>query len=179
MYRTIKFKGKSKAKEDDGRYKWIYGNLVVNAQEKGAKYYIDDHGHIYEVFEDTIGQFTGLYDKDGDEIYEGDLLTLTIPDGSNRIFKVVWGQEKREYKALDGFDDSNTWPVEVNGWCFEWEREYNKYHLLPSVIDGVPDYKKMKIIGNAGDSQGWYHKRYEEQVAKEHDELMKLIGDGK
>lgn len=66
MNREIKFRGK---RIDNGE--WVYGYL---ADED----YINDINSIdlssIEVDRDTIGQFTGLFDKNGKEIYEGDIL---------------------------------------------------------------------------------------------------------
>ncbi|MFK2514390.1 YopX family protein [Bacteroides fragilis] len=66
MNREIKFRGK---RIDNGE--WVYGYL---ADED----YINDINSIdlssIEVDRGTIGQFTGLFDKNGKEIYEGDIL---------------------------------------------------------------------------------------------------------
>lgn len=68
MNRDIKFRGK---RIEDGQ--WIYGYL---ADED----YINNINEVAmpceEVVKSSIGQFTGLYDKNGNEIYEGDVICV-------------------------------------------------------------------------------------------------------
>ena len=135
MNREIKFRGKSL---NTGL--WSYGDLRQDNVRKKA--YIE-----YEVDPETVGQYTGLKDKNGTEIYEGDILRLTIPDGSTRHFVVEWATEDRKLMPLSGFEhDGND--IRISGWCFNWDG----YRLYPTVIDGKPDNEVMEIVGNIYDN---------------------------
>ena len=112
--REIKFRGK---RLDNGN--WVYGDL--RQENSGRKVImtnlntwgdnaddIEPYGEDVYVNTESVGQFTGLHDNKGNEIYEGDILQLdyitTI--GKHRIgisCEVKWCSQEGRWVGFDGF----------------------------------------------------------------------------
>jgi hypothetical protein len=82
--RTIKFRGK------DVYGKWLYGSLCVHSDQTAS---IQSDGLWRAVETDTVGQFTGVPDVDGKNIFEGDILLSKY----GHPYSVYWDSHKLRF----------------------------------------------------------------------------------
>lgn len=107
---------------------WAYGNLSVKPNEC---YIItpDDTpiGQYGQVIAETVGQCTGLKDKNGKLIFEGDILLFTNDDGEKTPYKVCWSEKYAGYTIItnDGATDTMDY----------WDKWIEYYEILGNIHD--------------------------------------------
>lgn len=74
--REIKFRAKEMG------HHWVYGDLVRDGNFDSTSIRCKN-GVYANVDYTTVGQFTGLYDKHGEEIYEGDIIRSFDSSGNS------------------------------------------------------------------------------------------------
>ena len=108
--REILFRGK-----DPESGEWHYGYYIKrNDGDRGALILEDYYLESYEIVKpETIGQYTGLTDKNGAKIFDGDILEGDLEDrldpGAKWRSIVVWGTfgwmcKGRQTLPMDEFD---------------------------------------------------------------------------
>jgi uncharacterized phage protein (TIGR01671 family) len=134
MSREILFKAKN---VDTG--KWVEGDLVRSYLKIGNACITDfAKGIVYGVDNDTICQYTGLTDKNGNKIWENDVV------------------KKHFYTDYDAYANSEEYTGKVEyldfAWCITFEE--NKHKCVYPIFMAVEfkDAEYYEVIGNIFDN---------------------------
>lgn len=130
MNREIKFRGRQLSTG-----KFIYGDLVHDNVDGFYVYPMDCNGLFRDnrVVPETVGQYTGLHDKNGKEIYEGDIVTI------------MRTPEKRQKSVLTRHI------VTCHNVC-DWVFESLANEVLGLVMANHFDAYRLEVIGNIFDT---------------------------
>lgn len=126
--REILFRGKSPVTKE-----WVYGDLFQHGEQR----FVMTGGHNIEVVPESVGQYTGLTDKNGVKIFEGDIVKGTAYS-AKFVGIIVWIDE------IGGFGVRYRKRQEATAW--------ENSSILKCASKGRTDEFTAEIIGNIYDN---------------------------
>ena len=148
--REILFRGQTRRKNEWAKMpssNWVYGGIFVPEDNLNFAIIIAQQENAVEkhsVYGDTVGQYTGLTDKNGVRIFEGDILR-----GFEYPFRSNNNGEFNYFAEIVWFDDSSAFGI----YTFK-----NPKSNVSGILEGDTDYlkyfnvDKWEVIGNIHDN---------------------------
>lgn len=139
MNREILFRGK---RIDNGE--WFEGSYWLSRSAvRETTHITDGYGNLFCVIPETVGQFTGLTDKNGVKIFEGDIVTVENPNISDD-----------EYGIVKFDDDSAMFIVEFDTFTVDFGNNIdgNQCEIIGNIFDnseflkGEDENEKIKTV---------------------------------
>jgi uncharacterized phage protein (TIGR01671 family) len=171
--REYRFRGK---RIDTGE--WVFGYFSMN--DENGKCYITNQtkaggAHPWQVIPETVGQFTNCYDKNGKEIWEGDVIQYQRiktwgfhcaggehKDDTPQTFKGVVSFDNGAFRITENFEYPGV--KNLSNICTRWKEEFKKCVLDHQEIHrerfGGYDnafYEGFEVIGNIHDNPELIH----------------------
>jgi len=114
---------------------WVEGYFVcLNETPK----IINKNGKSFDVLRDTVSQYTGLKDKNGQKVFEGDIIQFIAYDSEKKCYYKI--RDIIEFKLLESADDMDldSYGYHINPY---WE---GKFEIIGNRWDNPKEAEEIK-----------------------------------
>ena len=135
--REILFRGQTRRKGEKVRMdgtpvesNWVYGGVLQGTGDHSIIYQTEPDIEKKVVYTDTLGQFTGLTDKNSVKIFEGDIVEYKIGDRL-RIGRVFFSDFRSSFSVTAGKSGSDV----INNDLFHYIQNGNSVTIIGNIYD--------------------------------------------
>lgn len=153
MTREIKFRAKVKHHDPmtNPENGWAEGYYFQDLTQGEMRSFIFQTPCFWEVIPETVGQFTGLLDKNGKEIYEGDILRgdeypYNCDGVDNYFVEIVWADNVCGfYRITHKKPNSTVSGISHGNWSELDEEDIKSFEVIGNIHDN-PELLKTEIL---------------------------------
>ena len=145
--REILFRGQTRRKGEKVRMdgtpvesNWVYGGVLQGTGDHSIIYQTEPDIEKKVVYTDTLGQYTGLTDKNGVKIFEGDIVEYETGK-KVRIGRVFFSDFRASFSVTAGKNGS----ARINNDHFNYIQNRNSVIVIGNIYDNP------ELIGGADD----------------------------
>lgn len=138
--KNLKFRAKRYSDSE-----WIYGSGVIFCDDccfidkrDERPYAFRGNTHFIELasvlcLDNTVCQFTGIKDKNGKEIYDGDIIRSFDSNGNEIIHYIAWRETEARFVAT--YNDNKECRIDLTSCLYqEWINEFDK-EVIGNIYD--------------------------------------------
>jgi uncharacterized phage protein (TIGR01671 family) len=116
---------------------WVYGSYIESGTDAPSIVFGD--GEQCEIDRETLGQYTGLKDKNGKEIYEGDIVEFTDFDFENTLplrLRIFWDNDNYSWGAAKSLKRDHHKTIGCRGavWC-KFKKVIGNIYESPELLE--------------------------------------------